>query len=524
MNRRTFLLLAAAAFVPLAAPAQEKVDLRVVNLIKNEAFENSKVMDHVFHLTEVIGPRLTGSPAYQAAGDWAVKQLQGWGCANVKQEKWGPFGKGWSASRFVANQVQPYFAPLLAFPLAWAPGTGGPVSAEVVMVQIPTGDDAAFQKALEGFRGKLRGKIVLMDPARDLGLATDPPARRYTDAQLAEMSLAPTPGPRFGPGGPGRPGGPGGGRERVNKRNQFFREEGVAVMVIPGMRGDGGIIFGASAGSRDAKDPVPPPAVALAPEDYNRVARLAGRKIPVRLEFDIQARFHDDTTDTFNVIGEIPGGGKRDEVVMVGGHLDSWTGGTGATDDATGCAVALEVMRILKTLNLKLDRTVRVALWAAEEQGLLGSRAYVTEHFADRATMALKPEHAKLSAYFNLDNGAGKIRGVYLQGNDMVRPIFAAWLEPFRDLGATTLSIRNTGGTDHLPFDAVGLPGFQFIQDPLDYSTRVHHSNMDVYDRVPPGDMMQAAAIMTSFVYHAATRPEMLPRKPLPKPEPKKTD
>jgi Zn-dependent M28 family amino/carboxypeptidase len=275
-----------------------------------------------------------------------------------------------------------------------------------------------------------------------------------------------------------------------------------------------------SAGSRDPKDPVPPTTIAISGEQYNRIHRLIAAKIPVRLEFNVEARLIDEPTDSFNVVAEIPGGRKRDEVVILGAHLDSWTGGTGAADNAAGVAIMMESLRILKSLNLKMDRTVRMALWSAEEQGLLGSRAYVTEHYADRATMALKPEHGKVSAYFNIDNGAGKLRGVYLQNNDMVRPIFDAWIEPFKDMGMTTLSIRNTGSTDHASFDAVGIPGFQFIQDPLEYATRTHHSSGDVYERIQPGDLMQASAIVASFAYHAATRPDLLPRKPLPKPQP----
>jgi Zn-dependent M28 family amino/carboxypeptidase len=248
------------------------------------------------------------------------------------------------------------------------------------------------------------------------------------------------------------------------------------------------------------------------------VLRLLDNKIPVKLEFEIQAKFLDDRTDSINVIGELPGGRKRDEVVMIGAHLDSWQGGTGATDNAAGCAVMMEALRILKTLNLPLDRTVRMALWGGEEQGLLGSRAYVTEHFGDRVDMKLKSEHAKLAGYFNVDNGSGKIRGVYLQGNDAMRPVFETWLAPFRDLGVTTVSIRNTSGTDHLSFDAVGLPAFQFIQDPLDYGTITHHSSMDTYDHAVPEDLMQASAVIASLVYDAANRKDMLPRRELPKP------
>jgi Zn-dependent M28 family amino/carboxypeptidase len=262
--------------------------------------------------------------------------------------------------------------------------------------------------------------------------------------------------------------------------------------------------------------------VALAAEHYNRIARMLGRKIPVRLELELRARIHEESADGFNVTASLPGGKKKDETIMVGGHLDSWHGGTGATDNAAGCAVMIEALRILKALNLQMDRSIRIGLWDGEEHGFLGSRGYVKQYLADRESMAVKADHARFSGYFNVDNGGGKIRGVYLQGNDMMRPIFEAWLEPFRDLGATTVSIRNTGGTDHLVFDEVGLPGFQFIQDPLDYSTRTHHSNMDTYERIQPGDLMQASAIVASFVYHAATRPEMLPRKPLPKPQKKR--
>jgi len=262
---------------------------------------------------------------------------------------------------------------------------------------------------------------------------------------------------------------------------------------------------------------LPPPSVVITPEHYNRIARLVEHNIPVTLEFDIKADLT-EPVDSFNVVAEIPGTSPDAGLVMLGGHFDSWTGGTGATDNGAGSVVAMEAMRILKTLDLKMTRTVRVALWTGEEEGELGSRAYVKEHFADPADMKTKPEYAKLSAYYNLDNGSGKIRGIYMQDNDEVRPIFQAWLQPFRDLGATTLTIRNTGSTDHMAFDAVGLPGFQFIQDPLEYGTRTHHSNMDVYDELVPNDLEQASAVMAWFVYNTATRPDPLPRKPMPKP------
>ena len=272
-------------------------------------------------------------------------------------------------------------------------------------------------------------------------------------------------------------------------------------------------------GSYDGKYADPPPAIVVTPEHYNRMVRLLEAKLAVKVELEVKAQFHTDAADSYNIVAELPGASKKDEVVMIGAHFDSWQGGTGATDNAAGSAVMMEAMRILKSLGTPLDRTVRLALWSGEEQGLLGSKAYVKEHFASPETMQPTSHHAKLAAYFNIDNGTGKVRGVYLQGNNMVRPIFAKWLEPFHDLGANSLT-RNTRGTDHLSFDEVGLPGFQFVQDPIEYQTRTHHSNMDVYDRLVEADLKQAAAVIASFAYHAAMRPEPLPRKPLPKPKP----
>jgi carboxypeptidase Q len=528
-------MLAAGAFLLLLAPAwsQEPVDLDTIHKIKTEAMQNSKVMEHLFYLTDVSGPRLTNSPGFYAAADWVVKQLKEWG-VEARQEKWGPYGRGWTYTHFSAHLIEPTYAPLIGFPLAWTPGTNGPVTADAMIVNLANDAD------LERNRGKLKGKVVLLGAGRDLQMSMQPLGRRYTDTDLAGIALAPDAAPQIGPRPPGTDalagnGGAGGGRgggrggqpnpqqqrQFQNRLNQFLHDEAPAVVVrIGNGRSEAGTVFGQAGGSRDPKDAVPAPMAILTPEHYDRVARLLDHKIPVKMEFEIQAKFYDDTTDSVNVIGEIPGGRKKDEVVMIGAHLDSWHGGTGATDNAAGSAVMIEALRILKTLNLPLDRTVRMALWSGEEEGLLGSRAYVAEHFAAREDMKLKPEHAKLAGYFNVDNGSGNIRGVYLQGNEMMRPIFESWLKPFADLGASTISVRNTGGTDHLSYDAVGLPGFQFIQDPLEYDSRTHHSNMDIYDRVQRADMEQMAAIVTSFVYNAANREQMLPRKPLPKPQP----
>ncbi len=539
MTLRTTLLGVALA-LPCAG-ADEPVDLNAVHRIRNEAFSNSRVMEHAFYLTDVHGPRVTNSPGFRAAADWAVKRLQEYGLTGVKQEKWGPFGRGWSYSKFQAHVVEPVYQPLIGFPMAWAPGTDGVLKGEPILA--PLRVDADYAK----FKGKLKGKIVLIDAPRELNLHLKAEAERYSETDLSQRFFAPIPGTREAldeqraertrqlgilPEQGLRTIGPSAGPQprnrdfsdernrRSGRRNEFLKEEGVAAIISCGYTGDGGTVFTTSAGSYNERFADPPVAIAITPEHYNRIVRMLERNLPVKLEIEVKAEFHTDTKDSFNIIAELPGSRKKDEVVMLGAHFDSWHGGTGATDNAAGSAVMMETMRILKTLDVKMDRTVRLALWSGEEQGLLGSKAYVKEHFGDPDTMKLNEQHSRLAAYFNYDNGSGKIRGVHLQGNDMARPIFNAWIEPFKDLGVTTLTIRDTSGTDHLSFDALGLPGFQFIQDPLEYSTRTHHSNMDVYDHLVESDLRQASAVVASFVYNAATRSEMLPRKPLPKPRP----
>ncbi len=512
MKSRGCALLTLLIF-PLLVWAQDTVDLNVVHRIKAEAYGNSKVMEHVFYLADVYGPHLPNTPAFDQAADWAIKRMQEYGLVHAHKEEWGPFGRGWRYTRFSAHLIEPQYAPLIGYPLAWTESTKGAVQAEPVLVQ------AGTEQELAQWKGKLKGKIVLTGPGRQLSVPVKPLGFRLTDAELegAVLSGEPSlPQSLFGLLKMPTPPAPTGiSRDKLDR---FFREEGVLAVIQPSMSGDSGLVRAPKGGSRDAKDPLALPAVALTIEHYNRIVRLIGMKIPVRVELQVETQVFDKTLGTYNVIAEIPGGRKKDEVVLLGAHLDTWQGGTGATDDAAGCAVVMEAARILKALDLKMDRTIRVALWSAEEQGLLGSRAYVKEHFADPDTMALKPEYSKLAAYFNYDNGAGRIRGINLQDNDMVRPIFKAWLEPFRDLGVSAVGIRTTGSTDHWFFDTVGLPGFQFIQDPLDYGTRTHHSNMDLYDHVPPGDLMQSAAVVASMAYHAAMREQMLPRKPLPKP------
>ena len=530
-NAKTLLFTCAVMLTATTtAFAAEKVDLTTVHRIKSEAFENSQVMDHMFYLTDVNGPRLTGSPGYEKAANWVVKKMKDMGAENSHLEKWGPFGKGWTFDRFSMHMIEPAYTSIAGFPLAWSAATNGVFTGEPVAAVLSA---TSTEEERAKFKGKLKGKMVLLDQPREVKLHISPDGRRYTNDELAEQSMSTDPamlgaggfprrpvGPTAGPGGPPAGGPPNREQaaERRRKFHQWLLDEGVAAVIINGYNGDGGTVFASSAGGREDKDVIPPPYVAITPEHYNRIYRLVDKKIPVKLELDVKATVLDEKKESFNVIAEIPGGKKKDEIVMLGAHLDSWHGGTGATDNAAGSAVMIEVMRILKTLDLKMDRTVRLALWSGEEQGLLGSAAYVKEHFADTATMKPTTEHSKLAGYFNLDNGSGKIRGIYLQGNDMVRPVFEEYLKPFADLGAKTITIRNTGGTDHLSFNAVGLPGFQFIQDPLEYQTRNHHSNYDVYDYIQKSDLMQASAVIASFVYHTANRDEMLPRKPLPKP------
>jgi carboxypeptidase Q len=498
-------LIALLVSLPLAAdwPVTEKLDLDVIYRIKEEGLQRSKVMELESYLTDVYGPRLTGSPNIKEAAEWAQKTMKEWGLANVRLESF-PFGRGWQNQRFVAHALTPRAYPLLAYPKAWTPGTKGPVTGEAVMAVITS------EKDFDTFRGKLRGKFVLATAMREVVPQFEAPAHRYTDAELADLSKQPTAGR-----GRGRGNAPDAAFAR--KRAQFWIDEGVAA-VIDASRGDGGTLFVQSGGSRDPKDPPSPPQVVLAVEHYGRIARTLDKQMPVTLQFDIDNKFYDDDLNAFNIVGELPGSDKADEVVMLGAHFDSWHTGTGATDNAAGSAVMMEAMRLLKTSGVKLRRTVRIGLWGGEEQGLIGSKEYIKAHYGDPATMQLKPEHPKFAGYFNVDNGTGAIRGVYLQGNEAVAPIFQAWMEPFKNLGMATLAIRNTGGTDHLSYDAVGLPGFQFIQDDVEYDTRTHHSNMDVYERVQANDMMRNAVIVASFVYNTANRDEKLPRKPLPKP------
>jgi hypothetical protein len=516
LARRTALFAALVALAGLMTivrgqeRSSDSPDLDAIYRIKDEAFQRSQVMDLVSYLTDVYGPRLTGSPNLQEAAEYTVARMRAWGIANPRLETWGRFGPGWSNERFTAHVIEPQAYPLIGYPRAWTPGTHGPTTGEAILA--PITEDRDF----DTWRGKLRGKFVFAQRLRNVDASFEPLGRRLTDEDLENLAAQPRP-PRAQAGGRGRGGQAASPREFARRRMQFFVDEGVAA-IVEYSRGDGGTVFVTGGNLRQFPDAPVPTQIVLAVEHYGRIVRTLEKEIPVTLEVNVQNTFHEDDLDAFTIVGEIPGTDKADEVVMLGAHFDSWHTGTGATDNAAGAAVMLEAMRVLQTTGLQMRRTVRIGLWTGEEQGIQGSRAYVTKHFADRETMQLLPEHGRLSAYYNLDNGTGAIRGIYLQGNEAVAPIFREWMVPFENVGMTTLAIRGTGGTDHTSFDAVGLPGFQFIQDPVEYDPRTHHSNMDVYERVQREDLIKNVAIISAFAYHTANREELLPRKPLPRP------
>jgi hypothetical protein len=515
-------------FTSLSCFAQEQPDLAVVSRIRYESFRNSKVMEIASSLVDGIGPRLTGSPNIKKANEWARDELKEFGLSNVHLESWGPFGRGWSSESVSVQMVSPDKGPLIAYPRAWTPGTNGPVTAPVVRVRYNS-----LEELTANYSGKLAGKIVLLgDP--QFKLPTEPIAQRFSDKSLAEMEEYGIPSdrnaqPTYDSSN---------NRARTLRQLSKFWQDEKAVALIEDSNGDigGGTVFVQAGGSWKSGETSAVPLLTMANEHWTRIARLLQQGKPVELELNIKNIFYDDATTQYNIIAEIPGTDKKDEIVMLGAHLDSWHTGTGATDNAAGVAAVMEAMRILKALDLKPRRTIRLALWSGEEQGLLGSQWYVMQHFGTRTPpddpdrkndptvlrrdygpIQLKPEQAKVSVYFNVDNGTGRIRGVYLQENSAVKPIFEAWMKPFADLGMNTLTLRNTGATDHLSFNAVGIPAFQFIQDPLDYETRTRHSNMDVWDRLQPADLKQMAAILAAFAYDAAMRDSILPRKPIEK-------
>lgn len=522
-----------------------------IDKIRDEGMNRSQVMNHLSYLTDVIGARLTNSPSMKRANEWTRDTMAKWGMQNAKLEPWGPWGRGWSLKSFSAQVTDPQTIPVIAYPKAWSPSTKGAVTSEVVFL------DAKTEEDLMKYKGQLRGKIVLMSDIREVKADFEGFGTRITDDALAKMAAPAAPaGPTAGnrpPQGPTQLEAFLKNAQTQARRANFLIDEGVAVLVDNSRNGSGGTLFvsgasvaakvpesiddlfsagRASAWAKESEAKMVPQ-MTMATEDYNRIIRMIKSGVKPQMTVDIQTLYHDDDLMGYNTVAEIAGTDPtlKEELVMLGGHLDSWHSATGATDNAAGCAVAMEAVRILIASGLKPRRTIRVALWSGEEQGLNGSREYVKQQFGEmkgggnrfgpRDPNAPKPEllkganYDKLSVYYNLDNGTGKIRGVYMQGNPAVRPYFESWLAPFSDLGAKTLTMSNTGGTDHLSYDGIGLPGFQFIQDAIEYDTRTHHSNQDNYDRIQADDMKQAATIMAAFVYQSAMMDEKMPRKPV---------
>lgn len=532
---RSLCLLLAILILATSQPgnAQERTDLALITKLRDEGGNRSKVMETLGVLTDEIGPRLTGSPGLKKAANWSKAKLAEWGLQNAHVESFAPFGRSWTLQKTSLRMLAPSSLDLVAIPKAWTPGTDGPQRAKALYAKLESDEDLAKWK------GKLAGAIVLLDAphANKPHLKAD--AARYSNSQLEEIVQIDLDGV------PARSA----DMAAFNKQREF-RKKLIAYLVeekvlatLNVSPGEDGTIFVQGGGAYKKDEPTGPPNLVVMTETYNRLYRLIDKKKDVQLELDVKVDFTDEDPDaSINVVAEIPGSDKKDEFVMLGAHLDSWHGATGATDNAAGVAIAMETIRTLKAIGFQPRRTIRIALWGGEEQGLLGSKAYVKKWLASRPDVTdpkekelpswqqkltwpitSKPLHGKLSAYFNLDNGGGKVRGIYAENNASVKPIFDAWLAPFNDLGASTTTLRKTGGTDHMSFDSVGLPGFQFIQDEMDYMTRTHHTNMDVYDKVVKGDMMQAAIIMASFVAHTANRDDMLPRKPMPQ-EPQKDE
>jgi Predicted aminopeptidases len=510
--------------VPFALLAQGKVDVQTLALIRHEGYYNSKVMDTASMLSDRFGGRLTGSPEIRQASDWAVETLKSYGLPDAHLEPWKPYGRGWSWDSAMLRMTSPANAQFYAIPKAWSPGTNGAVKAQAIVAKMTSKDD------LEKYRGKLAGRIVLNGEIKEVKPPEKVAMTRYDEAGLEKVVEFGAPRP-WGPSP----------EERVKQRafkkalNEFLASEGALGVVESGEEGDGGTFNVVGESSQKLEDPIGVPAVVIPVEQFNRMLRLIDHKMDVSLELDVKAAIDPNQDTAWNVVADMPGTDKKNEVVIIGAHIDSWHGGTGATDNSAGVAVMMEAMRILKTLDLKPRRTIRIALWSGEEQGLLGSAGYVAEHYAkrteskdpadkdlplsmrkDKGVLELKPDHARVSAYFNLDNGTGKIRGVYAQENALAVPLFEQWIAPLRDLGVSVVTMRNTSSTDHISFDNAGIPGFQFVQDWVEYS-RTHHSNSDVYERLQKEDLMQAAVVVASFAWNAANREQMMPRKTLPK-------
>ncbi len=523
MSRLLILLASAALVAPLAAPAAaQSVDRVAVNGILDQGLNHSQVMQTAAYLTDNIGGRLTNSPAMREAEAWTQQRFRDWGLSNVHAEGF-EFGRGWSIVRSSARMTEPRVIDLRAIPIAWTPGTNGTISAGVVVA--PMSKVADFDR----WRGQLRGKIVMVTQPNTGSEPAEAPFRRLTDDQLRPGASYVQ--PQYSPAAIERQLAT---ADFAAALDAFLVQEGALAMVRMSAR-DGGLLHGTGYAFRVGQTPKTP-GMELAAEDYRRLARLARTDTPPTLELNSEVQFHDEDTQAYNIFADIPGTDRSGEYVMAGAHLDSWVASDGASDNAAGSAVVMEAARILMQLGVRPKRTIRFALWNGEEQGLLGSLAYIDRHVATRASFAdparaalpinrswrhrwpIEPRegYGDLTAYFNLDNGSGRIRGINAEGNVAAAPIFQEWLAPFNSLGASTVSLRTSGGTDHVYMQTVGIPGYQFIQDPLDYDSRIHHTSIDSYDHLKADDLRQAAVIMASFLLNAANRDQPLPRMPTP--------
>jgi hypothetical protein len=523
--RRTVALVAFATTLTVTGAGQAPVDPATLGLIRQEAIQRSQAMDHVWWLSEVHGPRVTGTPGFAAASEWAMGRFKEWGLSGIRQERF-PFGQGWEIVRFSATMIEPRISVLVGAPRGWSPSTAGTITADVVHMNVQAESDLAK------YRGQIRGRIVLLQPVRAVRMLEGRHILRMTDAEWQEAATTPL-GPAAAPA------------TRVAEQmraaqalaaqvQRFLVTEGAAALLDRGadtdtvaggsnlswqaQRVDGGTIWPGSGGSRDPKQPAQVPSATLAVEHYNRIVRLLERGIPVRVELNIETRFFPEGSELngINTIAEIPGTDMADEIVVIGAHLDSVPYAIGATDNATGSSAMMEAVRVIQALGLKPRRTIRVALWGGEEQGLLGARAHVERHFYDFDTRQPRPGHEKVAAYFNLDNGTGRIRGIWSQENLAAMALFEEWGQSVRDLGWVMASPRAVQQTDHIPWDQAGLPGFQFIQDRLEYGARTHHSTMDVFDRVQQEELVQQATVAAIFAWHAANWPQKVPRKAAP--------
>jgi hypothetical protein len=526
---KPFPLVAIALACALAAsPVLAKPDPEVINAIRDQGFNHSQVMTTLQHLTDKIGPRLTNSPRMREAARWTQERLTGWGLANAHQEAF-EFGRGWSFDKASVDLLVPRKTSLHAIPLAWTPGTAGPVEAEVIYL------DAVTEAELQKYKGKLKDKVVMLNEPIESEEPRRETSKRYTAAELNDMK-------NFNLKAPASDALPPEDSVAQRRKGQAFGEARDAFLKAERVKGalfrstwDGGLVRVMGQNHRVGKS-FPVPGLMLPVEHYNLLARMLDSGVVPKIVFNVEARFHDEDVNAHNVVAEIPGTGDNPEIVMLGAHLDSWHGASGGVDNAAGVAITMEAIRILKAVNLQAKRTVRLGLWAGEEQGLNGSRAYVEQHFATRPKPADPKErelspylwnspgwpitklkaYDQFSVYFNVDNGSGKLRGIYTQGNAATRAFFTESFGLVADLSDGIISNNATGSTDHVPFDAVGLPGFQFIQDPLDYFTRLHHTHVDSFDHAIPEDMKQAAVVLATMVYNAATADARLPRKPMP--------